>query len=264
MVNKTCLGFANVCNAPRSDNSFTVNSDGHNGFNVSVDIKNSIVPGPSIDANLHFSPDGEGGFQWKEVRWIPFSEPYYNRDDGTTQTIVQHQEGNAGIQGRPGHERAMIYSSVLDESVNHESTIVPVVVDEHGIGDRRGFANLRHLDRDDRWLSRRCCCDRRVVDWLGQLSLLYVAFFPIRPGGVIYLLGLCGHQKDSTWLLAERGDMPYSSHGLGWLPFPLRHGLVEPSIAGCLVVSAVVLALLVRPFMSNVAGRHNGSEGIKQ
>ena len=94
VVNKTCLGFGNACRQPSSSNKFSVSSDGQGGFNVSVDIVNSMVPGPHIDANLHFTPDRSGGYDVSGTRdGYPSLEAYYNRQDGSTQVIVQQKEG---------------------------------------------------------------------------------------------------------------------------------------------------------------------------
>lgn len=87
-----------------------------------------------------------------------------------------------------------------------------------------------------------------LTDRLGDLPLFYVGFFlPYVLGGIIYLVGLTVVGK--KWRGAQRGLaiglIPVMA--IGWIVFPLRHSLVEPSILASLAVSAVVFALLVRP-----------------
>ena len=87
-----------------------------------------------------------------------------------------------------------------------------------------------------------------IGDRLGDLPLFYVGFFfPYVLGGLCYLVTLAVIAK--KWHSSKRalavGLIPVMA--VGWLVFPLRSSLIEPSIALCLVISAVIFALLVRP-----------------
>ncbi len=73
----------------------TVKADGKGGFNVHVDIVNSKIPGPHINADFTINPDGKGGYRVNGTRdGYPSFEAYYYRKDGSVQTIIQQKEGN--------------------------------------------------------------------------------------------------------------------------------------------------------------------------
>ena len=105
------------------------------------------------------------------------------------------------------------------------------------------FAVLLDLTRG----FRRDVESHSLVDRLGDLPLFYVGFFlPYVLGGIIYLGGLAIVAK--KWRGPQRrlalGLIPVMA--LGWLVFPLRSSLIEPSIVVSLAMSAVVFALLGR------------------
>jgi hypothetical protein len=64
-VSPSCPADGGTCHAALSSNRINVEFGDDGSFNVSVKIKNSIhtsALAPSIDANVTFSPDGNGGF----------------------------------------------------------------------------------------------------------------------------------------------------------------------------------------------------------
>jgi RHS repeat-associated protein len=98
-VNKSCYGFTesarSIC-SPANDrtNTFKVKSDGHGGFKVSVAISNSLVTGPAINAELHFTKGEDGAWSASGTRdGYPSLEAYYYGKDGSVQTIVNQEEG---------------------------------------------------------------------------------------------------------------------------------------------------------------------------
>ncbi len=87
-----------------------------------------------------------------------------------------------------------------------------------------------------------------LIDRLGDLPLFYVGFFlPYVLGGMIYLVGLALFARKWRWPQRRLAVSLIPVMALGWIVFPLRASLVEPSILASLAVSAVVFALLVRP-----------------
>ena len=93
-VNGSCWGDGTGCEPATGSNSFVVASDGEGGFTVNVDLVNSKVPGPHINASIHFTPDGNGGWKASGTRdGFPSVEAYYYRKDGTTQTVINQGEG---------------------------------------------------------------------------------------------------------------------------------------------------------------------------
>jgi hypothetical protein len=98
-VNKSCYGFTesarSIC-SPANDrtNTFKVKSDGHGGFKVPVAISNSLVTGPAINAELHFTKGEDGAWSASGTRdGYPSLEAYYYGKDGSVQTIVNQEEG---------------------------------------------------------------------------------------------------------------------------------------------------------------------------
>lgn len=93
-VNGSCWAGGGGCKPASGSNSFTVASDGNGGFTVNVDLVNSLVPGPHINASIHFTPDGDGGWQASGTRdGFPSVEAYYYRKNGTTQEVINQGEG---------------------------------------------------------------------------------------------------------------------------------------------------------------------------
>jgi RHS repeat-associated protein len=94
-VNPSCSGSGSGCKpSVNGPDAFTVKGDGHGGFNVHVDIVNSKVPGPHINADFSITPDGKGGYNVSGTRdGYPSFEAYYYRKDGSVQTIIQQLEG---------------------------------------------------------------------------------------------------------------------------------------------------------------------------
>lgn len=95
-VNPSCWGNGSGCEpSVNRASDFTVSGDGKGGWNVHVDIVNSKLPGPHINADFSISPDGKGGYKAAGARdGYPSLEAYYYRKNGTTQTIIQQKEGN--------------------------------------------------------------------------------------------------------------------------------------------------------------------------
>lgn len=86
-----------------------------------------------------------------------------------------------------------------------------------------------------------------LMDRLGDLPLLYVGFFlPYVLGGMIYLacVGIVAKKWRGSQRWVALGLIPVMA--LGWIVFPLRSSLMEPSIVVALAVSAVIFASLVR------------------
>ena len=74
---------------------FTVTPDGKGGFRVHVDIVNSKIRGPHINADLTLSPNHQGGYNLVGSRdGYPSLEAYFYRNDGLVQTIIQQKQGN--------------------------------------------------------------------------------------------------------------------------------------------------------------------------
>jgi uncharacterized protein RhaS with RHS repeats len=94
VVNPTCSGSRSVCGGPVNTNRFSVSSDGSGGFNVRVSITNALLPGPSIDASLHFFQNSDGGWDVSGTRdGYPSLEAYYYGKDGNVHSIIQQAEG---------------------------------------------------------------------------------------------------------------------------------------------------------------------------
>jgi RHS repeat-associated protein len=94
VINPTCTSRGR-CAAPSARNTFDITSDGAGGFNLEMSLVNSAVPGPRIDASIHFTPDGQGGYQASGTRdGYPSAEAYYYRKDGSVQTIFEQKEGS--------------------------------------------------------------------------------------------------------------------------------------------------------------------------
>ena len=93
-VNSSCGGDGSSCKPSiNGPGTFTVTPDGNGGYSVHVDIVNSKVPGPHINADFTITPDGEGGYQISGTRdGYPSFEAYYYRKDGSVQTILRQKE----------------------------------------------------------------------------------------------------------------------------------------------------------------------------
>ena len=95
-VNPSCWGNGSGCEASENSASdFTVKSDGNGGWNVHVDITNSKIYGPHINADISISPDGKGSYRASGSRdGYPSFEAYHYRKNGPTKTMVKQKEGN--------------------------------------------------------------------------------------------------------------------------------------------------------------------------
>ena len=60
---------------------------------VKAKLLNSLVKGPSIDAEITFVPDGNGGFTASgRSDGYPSLEAYYHRRDGSVDTLIRAGE----------------------------------------------------------------------------------------------------------------------------------------------------------------------------
>lgn len=90
-VNPTCT-TGGACNAPLTSNRINVSFGSDGGFTVSVNAKNSVLPGPAINATFTFTPDGQGGFVTSGNRdAFPSAEAYLWRA-GQATTLFQRPE----------------------------------------------------------------------------------------------------------------------------------------------------------------------------
>lgn len=96
VVNSTCWAAPLVgCEPPSAENSFVVTPDGSGGFNVSVDLVNSILGGPHINADLQFSKNSAGEWTVSGTRdGYPALEAYYYRANGDIQVIANKRAKN--------------------------------------------------------------------------------------------------------------------------------------------------------------------------
>ena len=93
-MNETCFGFGNACSGPLNTNRFNVQSDGDGGFTVDARLANALVPGPEINASLHFTRGANGQRAVEGTRdGYPSFEAYYYGEDGTVQEIISQKEG---------------------------------------------------------------------------------------------------------------------------------------------------------------------------
>jgi RHS repeat-associated protein len=80
------------CAAALSSNQINVSFGANGGFTVSVNAKNSILPGPSINGTFSFQPNGRGGFTTSGNRdAFPSAEAYLWRN-GQASTLFQRTE----------------------------------------------------------------------------------------------------------------------------------------------------------------------------
>lgn len=90
-ANPTCT-TGGRCADPLSTNQIGVSFGADGGFSVSINAKNSILPGPAIDASFTFTPDGRGGFSTSGNRdAFPSAEAYLWRG-GQASTLFQRGE----------------------------------------------------------------------------------------------------------------------------------------------------------------------------
>lgn len=92
-ANPTCT-TGGRCEDRLASNQIGVSFGSDGGFTVSVNAKNSVLPGPSINATFTFSPDGRGGFSTAGNRdAFPSAEAYLWRGGNPT-TLFQRPERN--------------------------------------------------------------------------------------------------------------------------------------------------------------------------
>lgn len=90
-VNPTCTTGGN-CNAPLGSNQVNVSFGSDGGFTVSVNAKNSILPGPAINGTFAFTPDGQGGYATSGNRDAFPSAEAYSWRSGQPTTLFQRPE----------------------------------------------------------------------------------------------------------------------------------------------------------------------------
>jgi RHS repeat-associated protein len=92
-VNPSCTAGGR-CQAPLASNRIGVTFGSGGGFTVSVNAKNSILPGPAINGSVTFTPNGRGGFTTSGNRdAFPSTEAYLWRG-GEATTLFQRGEAS--------------------------------------------------------------------------------------------------------------------------------------------------------------------------
>ena len=107
VVNQSCWGDGSGC-APsiNSAGDFTVTRNENGGYQLHVDIMNSKILGPSINAEITIDPDGKGGYKASGLRdGYPWAEGYYYREDGTIDVLFKKPGTSEGALLPPMEER---------------------------------------------------------------------------------------------------------------------------------------------------------------